>query len=259
MSDARAAALAFARRGWPVLPCQPGRKEPATCHGVLDAETSPAVISRWWARHPDANVAVATGAPGPTVLDVDVAHGKPGRQSLRQVALAGLVPPAWATVRTPSGGRHLYYAGDDQGNASMPALGLDLRGRGGYVLVPPSTVGGTQYVVVGSSRGTPARIDFTAIRACLAPQPQRLPAPGFRSRDPGAGHLAGWVAQLPEGNRNSGLFWAACRAAEAGDDRALDAIAAAAVSTGLDAGAVRKTIASAQRTVSAQATDSKAG
>ena len=38
---ALARALAYARHGWPVFPCQPGRKEPDTPHGFKDATTDP--------------------------------------------------------------------------------------------------------------------------------------------------------------------------------------------------------------------------
>ena len=257
MSDRQDAAVRFARAGWPVFPsaasdpaCGQGRdcacKVPLTKHGVNDAETDPQTIARWWSRHPDANVAIATGAPGPTVLDVDVAHGKPGHASLNEAIRAGLVPPARAGIRTPSGGSHLYFEGDQQGNGSLPKKGLDLRGKGGYVIAPPSAVHGRQYVVV--SRGPAgAHIDFAAIRAHLQPQPGR-PAWQPRERQRGAGHLAAWVAGLDEGNRNAGAFWAACRAVEAEDSAALEAIGRAAVSTGLDQRAVDKTIASALRT-----------
>src|SRR5579859_4487703 len=67
-------AMAYARRGWPVFPCQPGAKMPATRHGFRDATTDPQQIRWWWDRQPAANVAIATGAPGPDVLDVDK-HG----------------------------------------------------------------------------------------------------------------------------------------------------------------------------------------
>ena len=53
-------ALAYARHGWPVFPCQPDSKEPATRHGFLDATTDPDRIRRWWDRQPAANVAIAT-------------------------------------------------------------------------------------------------------------------------------------------------------------------------------------------------------
>jgi hypothetical protein len=71
-------------------------------------------------------------------------------------------------------------------------------------------------------------------------------------REPGTGHLAEWVAGQKPGNRNQATFWAACRAAEAGDSDALTAIADAAASTGLERPAVDKTIASAVRTVQAK-------
>ena len=69
-------ALAYARRGWPVFPCQPGQKIPATAHGFRDATTGERQITVWFGSHPDWNLAIATGAPGPDVLDVDD-HGRP--------------------------------------------------------------------------------------------------------------------------------------------------------------------------------------
>src|SRR6266536_3521243 len=67
-----AAALRYAQANWPVFPCIPGEKVPATRHGFLDAATDPDKITWWWSRNPERNVAIATGTPGPDVLDVDV-------------------------------------------------------------------------------------------------------------------------------------------------------------------------------------------
>jgi Bifunctional DNA primase/polymerase, N-terminal len=96
-------ALVFAEHGWPVFPCQPGQKIPATTHGFRDATTDPAQIIRWFARHPDRNLAVATGAPGPDVLDVDQ-HGQAGNgfAALNQLRRAGLLEGASAYVRSPA-------------------------------------------------------------------------------------------------------------------------------------------------------------
>jgi hypothetical protein len=127
----------------------------------------------------------------------------------------------------------------------MPKHGLDLRGQGGYVVAPPSTVGGRPYVVVSHS-AEPASIDFAAIREHLAPQPQRPVWQPREDREPGVAHLADWVS-------------AACRATEAGDNDALSAIARAAVTTGLDQRAVDKTIASAKRTASPKVPEREAG
>ena len=70
-------ALAYAARGWPVFPCQAGQKTPATAHGYRDATTDPEQITAWFTRNPHQNLAIATGAPGPDVLDVDD-HGPAG-------------------------------------------------------------------------------------------------------------------------------------------------------------------------------------
>ena len=43
-------ALAYARRGWPVFPCLPGQKIPATRHGFRDATTDEQQITAWFTR-----------------------------------------------------------------------------------------------------------------------------------------------------------------------------------------------------------------
>ena len=70
-------ALEYAARGWPVFPCNAGQKTPATSHGHRDATTDPAQITAWFTRNPHWNLAIATGAPGPDVLDIDQ-HGPAG-------------------------------------------------------------------------------------------------------------------------------------------------------------------------------------
>ena len=135
-------ALAYADRGWPVFPCQAGHKTPATRHGYRDATTDPEQIAAWFSRNPRWNVAIATGEPGPDVLDVDE-HGPAGNgyAAFARLSRAGLLDGAAAYVRTPSGGLHAYFRGSAQRNGHLPAHHLDFRSRGGYVLAPPSQVG----------------------------------------------------------------------------------------------------------------------
>ena len=63
-----------------------------TRRGFLDASTDPDRIAAWWKSGPDRNVAIATGAPGPDVVDVDQ-HGEAGNgfAAWNQVKRAGLV------------------------------------------------------------------------------------------------------------------------------------------------------------------------
>jgi hypothetical protein len=235
------AALRYAAARWPVFPCKPGAKEPATSHGCKDAITDPEQIRRWWARCPECNVAVATGAPGPDVLDVDVHPGGSGFEAFNRLKRAGLLTGAGSVIRTPSGGLHVYFDGTDQANGRLPRHHLDFRGRGGYVLVPPSLVGGRPYELI-DKRATSGRLDWRAARGVLDP-----PRPaGPRQTGGDIGHLAAWVAGLAEGNRNDGLFWAACRAVEAGAAD-LGVLAEAAVRAGLSEREAWQTITSAER------------
>src|ERR1035441_10146666 len=114
------AALRYAVAGWPVFPCKPGLKEPATPHGFKDATTDPGQIRRWWTRGPAFNVAVATGAPGPDALDVDVHPGGSGFEAFNRLKRAGLLTGAKAIIRTPSGGLHVYFDGTGQANGRLP-------------------------------------------------------------------------------------------------------------------------------------------
>ena len=82
------------------------------------------------------------------------------------------------------------------------------------------------------------------------------PRRGQGARDWGAAptdgaRLASWVERLEEGNRNSGLFWAACRVIEAGQEHLLDDLAAAAATTGLADREIKRTIASARQSTQA--------
>ncbi len=239
-----------------MFPCRPGRKEPDTPHSFKDATTDPERINAWWTTMPGRNVAIATGAPGPDVLDVDVRPGGSGYQALHRLSRAGLLDIPVAAVATPSGGMHLYYLGTGQASGRLPACHLDFKATGGYVLAPPSAVGGKPYRPI---RHQPGRTDTTAGRpldwaaaAAFLQPPQPSPQ---TARPPGradAERLAAWVARLREGNRNAGLFWAACRAAEAGSPDALNALAEAAQTAGLPAQEITRTIASARRAAGCQ-------
>lgn len=247
------AAHRYADHGWFVFPTAPGSKIPTTEHGYLDATTAHKQIQQWWRLEPRANVAIATGAPGPDVVDVDKKGDRSGFPAWNALKQAGLVGEPQAVLSTPSGGMHAYYHGTQQRNGHLPGHLIDFRSTGGYVVTAPSQVGGRPYAVV-SKQASSATFDWSAARAHLDPQPQRLPQRGPQ-RDAGrprdVGHLAGWLAAQAEGNRNEGLFWAANRAVEAGDTETLGRLADAARSAGLDAREIDRTIRSAQQTSSA--------
>jgi Bifunctional DNA primase/polymerase, N-terminal len=241
-------ALAFAESGWPVFPCQPGQKIPATRHGFQDATTDQEQITRWFTRHPDRNLAIATGAPGPDVLDVDQ-HGKAGNgfAAFNRLTRAGLLDGASAYVRTPSGGLHAYFTGTCQRNGHLPTHHLDFRSTGGYVLTPPSQIDGKPYQLIKTPGGD-TRLDWAAATRLLQP-PERQHRP--QPRYPPAGdlsRLAQWVARQEHGNRNAGLYWAANRALDADHAADLSPLAAAARQAGLGEQEISRTLDSARKT-----------
>jgi Bifunctional DNA primase/polymerase, N-terminal len=245
-------ALSYARRGWPVFPCQPGQKIPATAHGHLDATTDSRQIEAWFGRRPDYNLAVATGAPGPDVLDVDQ-HGDAGNgfAAFYRLRESGLADGAAAYVRTPAGGIHAYFAGSDQRSGRLPAHHLDFRSQGGYVLVPHSQIGEHRYQLVKKLSGR-GGLDWAAATRLLEPEhqferPDQRPAPSLD-----LSHLARWVASQPHGNRNSGLYWAANRALDTDTAADLSPLAVAARQAGLADPEITRTLDSARKTHQAQ-------
>jgi hypothetical protein len=241
-------ALACAARGWPVFPCQPGRKIPATRHGYLDATIDQQQITAWFGRHPAWNLAVATGTPGPDVLDVDQ-HGPAGNgfPALARLRAAGLLAGATAYIRTPSGGLHAYFTGSNQRNGHLPAHHLDFRSAGGYILAPPSQVGGKLYQHI-KTLGGDGGLDWQAVIRLLEPARQHQRPAACQLPEHAISRLAGWVAAQREGNRNAGLFWAANRALEADPAADLSPLATAARQAGLSEPEITRTLHSAHRT-----------
>lgn len=238
-------ALDYASLGWRVHPCRRD-KTPLTASWIRDATTDPATIEGWWRRWPRANVAVATGAPGPDVLDVDTKGERPGMALFDRARRGGLLRGAAAIVRTPSGGLHVWFNGTEQsGGAIGPSRALELKATGGYVLVPPSVTDVGRYELV-ERRDTAGTIDWPAVRVLLDP-----PKANTSTHSTGKGNvgkLAEWLAGQTEGNRNGATFWAACRALQAGVED-LGALVAAAVATGLPEREAVRTIESARRRI----------
>jgi archaellum biogenesis ATPase FlaH len=136
-------ALRYARADWPVFPCEPKGKKPLCEHGLKDATTDEKTIRAWWTKWPDANIGHPTGQW--MVLDVD---GEEGERSLAELEAKHGKLPATTTAKTGKG-RHFYFqpnGSEVRNSAGKLGLHLDSRGKGGYVILPPSVhESGTRY------------------------------------------------------------------------------------------------------------------
>ncbi len=155
-------AAAYARRGWPVIPvwwptgdrcacpegadCERPAKHPIgplAPRGLHDATTDPTVVRAWWGRYPTANIGLPTGLTF-DVIDID---GAEGLTSIVEMDRAGYPPTILGIAETGRDvGWHLYVPPSGDGNRTKFAPGLDYRGRGGYVVAPPSLhISGLRY------------------------------------------------------------------------------------------------------------------
>lgn len=271
------AAIEAAERGWAVFPCRRGDKRPAVDRWEERATANAAHVgAAWQGRYRGSNIGVACGPSGLVGLDLDsAAHGDmpgdwqklgvtDGRGVLACLAeWAGQSVPETFTVRTPSGGWHLYFRAPERSTVrnSAGALGplVDARGRGGYLVGPGSIVRGGEYSVV---RGGHAEALPAWLARLLTPETPRQPGAAVRDARPVAAAearlrgLVEHVASGAPGDRNGRLYWAACRGAELVAEGQVDAstltqqLVAAALAAGLRGGQIEaeRTIASGLRT-----------
>lgn len=139
-------ALRYSRLGYSVIPVD-GKVPLVAWAESQNRRATEAEIRGWWAKWPSANIGVVTGAiSGIIVLDVD---GQPGVDTLRE--------HGWSTGETATAstgkGWHYYYQhpGYEVRNfagsvGGQTLAGVDFRGDGGFVVVPPSVhANGNEY------------------------------------------------------------------------------------------------------------------
>lgn len=232
------AALETAARGWPVFPLRPGSKQPAghaeaRCPGTgrctsghltpeQRATLDPELIHRAWTYAPY-NIGLATGPAELVVIDLDVPKDRKdapdGAANLRALCERADQPhPHTYTVRTPSGGQHLYYQAPHgarmRSTKGTLAPLIDTRAWGGYILAAGSHLPGGAYRTTHTAPITPlpgwlrqALTPTTPAPKASAPigscrRPERVAAVALtRERDK--------ISAAPEGTRERTLFEAA--------------------------------------------------
>jgi hypothetical protein len=107
-------ALSVVNRGWFVFPCEPRAKEPQSDlanHGFKDAVSNVSAVRALWAQKPEANPAIATGASGLVVLDID--HGLADVSEFRAWYKKHGLPPTYIvrSGKRTEYGAHIYFKG----------------------------------------------------------------------------------------------------------------------------------------------------
>lgn len=130
------AALMWADNGVPVFPCS-FDKRPLTSNGFYDASVDPATVRQQFDRD-DVLIGARMGQlSGLFAIDFDLYKKAGAREYMDELAQAGLLVET-RTHRTMQGGLHMVYASETAWPNVNPCSGVEVKGEGGYIIVPPS-------------------------------------------------------------------------------------------------------------------------
>jgi hypothetical protein len=152
------AALTYADFGWTVFPAPPGEKKSYKSEeysGTKWGQTNdPGQIVRDWKKWPDANIGLPCGRRNNIfVVEVDNkvgSHSANGFIAFAELQTKYGKPPDTLQAISPSGSLHSYFNYPEQSidihnSTNQIGLGIDVRGEGGMVIVPPSQKGDKRY------------------------------------------------------------------------------------------------------------------
>jgi hypothetical protein len=117
--------------GWSVIPIGDNKKPLIKWEIFQKEKATKEQIIEWFTKWPNANLAIVTGKiSNLIVVDIDPRHGGT-RDDFKDVQTL--------IVETGGGGWH-YYFQYEEGITNHAGIkpGIDIRGDGGYVIVPPS-------------------------------------------------------------------------------------------------------------------------
>ena len=119
---------------WSVIPATIDKEGDVKWTANQKIRASDEQIKKWWLQRPNANVAAVTGKEsGFFVVDADVKNGIDGHKSLGPI-------PLTASTKTGSGGTHYLFKHPGFHVITKTSIlpGVDIRGDGGMVVLPPS-------------------------------------------------------------------------------------------------------------------------
>jgi Bifunctional DNA primase/polymerase, N-terminal/AAA domain len=202
-------ALNYARHGWHVFPCDPTDKRPLVPTGFYAATTAEDQLRKWWLKFPNAMIGVRMGTTsGVWAVDPDASKdGSPdGVANWTKIAAKFGGIPTTHTHNTPNGGQHLLFKWHDDQHVTnkegdLSGLGINVRGEGGYIVVPPSVMAdGRAYAIAQPldffhfAEAPPWLYDKILPMPPAVPQAQQTPSISQQAvatvRPPGGTHVA---------------------------------------------------------------------
>lgn len=127
-------ALKLTKHGWSIIPVGENKKPLINWNEYQQRQATEQEIRRWFSSWPKANIGVVTGKlSNLLVLDLDAKHNRSSKEFQIPVTICS---------NTGGGGEHIFfqYPSFEVRNSAgvILGLGVDIRGEGGYVVLPPS-------------------------------------------------------------------------------------------------------------------------
>ena len=173
-------------------------KHPWSAHGLNDATTDPATIRELWKGKPAAQVGVNCGASGVVVLDTDVHGDTDGRPTWAALVAEYPALDAAPMAETPHEGWHAFYIQNGERIGLPPGAplgeGIDVRGIGGYVILPSAASEGRDWIPGHELDTVPLPALPSAVAKRLTFTTKKTPAAPAENR-----------AKVREGGRNAYL------------------------------------------------------
>ena len=131
------AALQYEAKGFSVIPAAKDKKPLTKWELYQSRRATSDEIKSWWSKMPDANIGLVTGEiSNLLVVDADTVAGI---NRINDAIPDGLLVPC---ERTPRGGKHFFFSHQDGFvNKAKVAEGIDVRTKGGFIIVAPSVNG----------------------------------------------------------------------------------------------------------------------